>query len=992
MKITSPSGKVYEWTQEQPPTQQDIDAIVQHDAGAGSGAAPKQDAPVTQQAPASLIRQPDTTRSTVTGMTAQEAQARGEQGGSMLADAGIGAVRYGVPVAAGIAAAPFTAGMSILGGAAVMSGVGAVSSYGADLAAQGIEVATGRRDSVSQREAVGQGIMGATPFRGTGSLVERAATNIPLAIGFSEGARLAQNPDGYSPIPKSVQEGLMRYGIPSASAGLISAVGSAGQKLSSAGQQAQAIRAGSPTAAADFGVTMGREPLLQDLFGGNTVKTGGFINSIREPAAIERAAIARANPKALEAMDKALVGPSEGFAELNRQSPDLFPLTEDIRMSVGALEPVYQQAKASREAAQQFTKQAQELQMQGQAGAAQALEQARAARLKAFADEATYNLAWEKSLGRKAPMLQDVALGERNAGIAQAGEVARDARALAVSEAYQKAGIGENDAIVSLGDVLGTAQKKITANASRQDFVATLKSAFGDDPATVIDRTSFIEARDKLAAAITQRNPGIDPSAATRKANQFYQTMKEASLEFIGREMPDKLAAYTAAQARAAKFFDIADTNAYQLLAKGDADAFYKAAKSTGASANGVYDQAMRFASALREEGASAVADGLEKSVNTAIRDGVLDNAVNRGSGFYGARIVRAHDLVRELQGLQDAGFPVGKLGLGTVKDIQALARISSTAGGTGYTTTELSGFLDNVSKLGLDRASARLRYEKAVQASFLETDPAKRLQAAQKMRGEARRAGLDAQQQEAIAKRLEMDPLVKFLNEPGSVTALGLSKDAANNANFAETVLTLEPTMVSRMMDSLRASGRADKAKELEKAVVASVFGRFEKGTQQLDLGAVLNTFKNPANEGSVRSLRAVLGESAYASLRKNVVRPLEELAKSYERAGQPLPNSWGQVRAAITATTLAAKQSARGAAMPVYLANSLRGGVEALQNKQYNLLHTLYLNPNTAPKFARAGYSLNKFMQQPENAAALKLAQTLDKQANEESDPSGN
>ena len=622
------------------------------------------------------------------------------------------------------------------------------------------------------------------------------------------------------------------------------------------------------------------------------------------------------------------------------------------------------------------------MQIQGQAAAPGALEAVRAAKLKAFADEATYSQSWQKLMGKNAPDLKDIALGERNAAIAQAGEVARDARDLVVSEAYKKAGIDENDAIVSVGDILNKAQEKITANASRADFVAAVKSAFGEDPATIIDRTSFIEARDKLAAAITQRNPGIDLSAATRKASQYYQTMKEASLDFIGREAPDKLAPYQAAQARAAKFFDAADSKAYQLLAKGDAEGFYKAAKATGASANSVYDQAMKFTKALREEGAGAVADGLEKSINTAIRDGILDNVANKGTGFVGSRIYDPHALVRELQGLQDAGFPVGKIGLGNVKDIQALARISATYGGNGFTTSELNNYLNNVEKLGLDRAAARLRYEKAVQTSFLETDPAKRLQNAQRIRGEARRAGLDASQQEAIAKQLESDPLIKFLNEPGSETAMGIVKDPAKNTGLAETILTLEPTMVRRFMGSLRASNRGQQADALQKSVIASVFGKFGKGTNEIDLAGVLNTFRNPENQGAVDSLRAVLGDQGYQSLVRNVVNPLDDLAKSYERAGQPLPNSFHQLRTAITAAKAAKEMSLRQSGT-YFLTNSLRGAIEALQNGEYNLMHTLFINQNTAPQFARAGYDLNRFMQQPANAAAVKLANALDAQS---------
>jgi hypothetical protein len=858
-------------------------------------------------------------------------------------------------------------------------GIGAASSLLGEAAAQGTQIATGARSEFSPREMAAQTIYGATPFVSTGNAAARMLANVGSSIATSEAARYVSNPDEYK-APQSVSEGLSRFGLPAIGAAGATALSRFGEAVAQKGAAAEKIRAGSPQALSEFGVSMGREPLLQDLF--PSQNTGrGFIASITQPANIERAAVSRANEKAISAMENALVGPSEGFAELRRNAPDLFPLTEDIRKNIGVLEPLYQSAKKSRDEAARLMQQAQDMQIQGLAEAPAALEAAKLQNLKAFSEDYTYKLAWEKALGKSAPKIQDISLGERNNALRIAGEVARDARDVAVSAAYKAAGIGENDAVVSVADILNKADKKITANATRAEFKDAILSAFGDDPAAVIDRTSFIEARDRLAAAITQKTPGIDPTLATRKANQYYQTMKEASLDFIKRERPEQYSLFDAAQKRAAKFFDATDTKAYDLLAKGDANAFYKAAKETGKSTGSIYDQASRFAEVLKQEGAKDVADGLMKSINTAIRDGVLSEVTQRGTGLQGSRPVDASALVRELQSLHDSGFPVGKLGLGTVKDIQVLARIAGAGKGAGLTTSEANRFFDDLERLGVDRAGARLRYTRAVRDSFLDTTAAGRLQAAQRARGEARRAALSAQDQEQIANNLKNDPLIKFINEQGSETAVGLSKDPAKNAKFIETILTLEPNTVSGFMDALRKSNRTGDAAKLEKAVVASVFGKFGTGSSEIDLAGILDTFRNPKNEPVLQSLKAVLGQQGFDSLKRNVVQPLDQLAKSYERAGTPLPSSFNQLRTAITAADAVRKQSLRTTGT-YYLTNSLRGAIEALQNKQYNLLHALYIDPNTAPKFARAGYSLNKFVQQPVNAAVVRLANELDNQ----------
>lgn len=949
---------------------------------AESAAAQPTPAPIPEAAPQSRLQSflsaASRTYTPELGITSPELAAAERQGMVKIAPE---VVRYGVPIAAGIAAAPVVAPLGVAAGMASMAGIGGAASYTSELAAQKMA-----GEDIDQRKALAMGVAGATPFRGTGSLVARLGTNVPSALAASEAARYIENPEAYAApsLSAGATENLIRF-LPAGVAGAGTMIGKTGSVLAKKGELAQSIREGSQVAQQEFGVTMGRAPLLQDLFGGTATPApgGSFISNLVEPAAIERAAIQRANPVAMQAMENALIGPSEGFAALSRSAPDLFPLTEEVRNNIGVLEPIYQAAKKSRDEAIVLTQRAQDLQIKGMAGASEALDLARAARLKAYAEEVVYNRAWEKSLGREAPNLKQISLGERNARIQQAGDIARDARSAVVSEAYKKAGIGENDAIVSLGDIIDTAEKKITANASKKEFLATIKSAFGDDVTTVLDRTQFLEARDKLAAEITKRNPGIDPTAATRKAGQFYQTMKEASESFIGRELPDKLALYQDAQRRAARFFDVADTKAYDLLAKGDAAGFYEAAKKTGASVGSVYNQAMEFTKALREEGAGAVADGLEKSINLAIRDGVLDNVVNRGTGFQGARIVRAPELVKELQSLKESGFPISRLALGKPEDIRVLARISSTTGGSGFTTSELNGFLDNVEKIGLDKATAKLNYERAVRNAFIETEPARKLKEAQKARIEARKSGLNAQQQEAIARQKESDPLIRFLNEPGSATSMGILNDPAKNADLVETLFSLEPTMVSRFMGSLRASGRSSQAEDVEKAVIARMFGKFGKGTEEIDLAGILDNFRNPAKLGTLNSLKSVLGPERFASLRENVVKPLDQLAKSYERAELPIPNSFYQLRSALVAGSLARTQSFSQSIKGSFIgANALRGAIEYMQNKQYNLLYKLYIDPTTAPKFAKAGYAIDKIMQQPVLAATYKLAQDMDAQ----------
>lgn len=879
-------------------------------------------------------------------------------------------IRYGVPIAAGIATAPATVPMGALAGAATLAGVGLGSGYGSDAVAQFLE-----KGGVDQKQAFSQGFLNMTPFKGTGALVSRAAWNAPTALGFSELSQYIANPEGYAaPFTAGAQNSVSRVALPVVGSAAISSLGSLGEKLVAKNKMAEAIRKG-PAEAAEYGISMGREPLLQDLF--PTAEKEGIMRSIMEPAAVERAAINRNNPVAAKAVVNAATGPSAAIYDLAQNAPSVTGLSEEIRSNIGKVKVLADAAKASREEAQALAARAEELQSQGLSDAPKALEIAKAANLRAVAQENAATIAYEKIMGRNVPELRSINKATRDERLLEAGKIARDARATAVNAAYAKAGIGENDAVVSMQDIMRRARSSITANEARKEFTETVQRAFGEDAVT-IDNYSFKKARDRLAAAITQKTPGIDPNAASRQAGQFYETMKEASLDYMKRERADVFPAWEAATERAANFFRATDTDAYALLSKGDSDAFIRSAKAEGAGGRGLYGQIKQFADTLEVEGAKDVSDALMRRVNDTVRDGLLDSVTASGTGFSGARLLNPKQLAAELQSLHDKGFPIGQLGLGDVKSAQALARIASVGGEVGYTPKEVNAFLDDVSSFGLERAAARKRYTSAVRDDFLTSDPARKLKLAQVKRGEARRAALDSATQQKLADEALSDPLVRLLNEPGSETALGLSKDPAGNGQWVQRLLTMPPETLQGFRKAMVTSGRTEAMKDLEKATVASLLGRFERGSVDIDIPGILTAANDAGNQ---RSLKAILGPEGYQRLDRGLIAPIRQLAATYERARLPIPNNFNQIRAGIASAYTAA---GKGAGPSFGVTAAIRGAMEFVQNRQLNRLYALYIDPVSSASYARLGYNLDRFMQQPANAAMLRVADHLDKENN--------
>jgi len=145
------------------------------------------------------------------------------------------ALRYGLPVAAGLVAAPLTGGMSIAGSMAFLSGIGAGSSaVGTTLAELMQQEITGK--PMSGREILADTISGSTPFKETGSLIGRGAYNIASNLFASELSRKARMGEDYKFKSKDTLDAMTRWGLPVGLGGATSFAGKMASNVIEAGK------------------------------------------------------------------------------------------------------------------------------------------------------------------------------------------------------------------------------------------------------------------------------------------------------------------------------------------------------------------------------------------------------------------------------------------------------------------------------------------------------------------------------------------------------------------------------------------------------------------------------------------------------------------------------------------------------------------------------------------------------------------------------------
>ena len=900
--------------------------------------------------------------------------------------------RYGIPVAAGIAATPFTGGMSALAAAATMSGVGAGSGAIGSTIAQLIEMASGERPELSGRGIMADTVLGATPTKVTGGAMGRFLANVPSAIATSEISRwLELGNDKYSPKPKDTGEAISRYLVPATITGTLSVIGGNGSTVAEGGARAAEIR----------NARMGGGVTLTDVF--------PSMSKLEAVQLTRGSAIAH---NALQSMD---VNIAEEVARAFPTAQSDPALARDLSKHVNSLTRLQDEAVKAAGAAQNAAILAQDAKIKLGAEMPGLEAKAKEAALEAIKRTWLYKAGVNTNFGFNAPDLTAVAKGRRMENVAALATAAKDTAKSAIGELYAKAGVGLNEPVASLNGVLANidsmagAGGKLEGNIARDDIKKAIIRAFPQpEPTPTVldslgrpmaapkaDTTITLEGyrnlRDKIAASLV--NDGQDPKMANKIAGAAYGAVRDASDAFVSSTRPGAFQSWKTAQAAAASEFKARETDAMGMLADGKADELYDKILSEGAGP--VIKVLKAYQSVIKSTfdltNPKGAGDALKASelfgegVNKLIRDTAIDRSVSRGIGFdRDFRGVNFQKLTEELQSLASRGFDPYGLGLGSKEQIASIARVSASAKNGGYTVSELDQLLKELPGIGVDAAGARIDYQRAVRDEMISSGAVSRAAETKRISAAAGKAKLDSDAIQAIYDKAAKDPLVQLLNN----TDMKLSKDVVDNIKWVDRLLTVGPETAADFADALTKGGRGTELTKIREAATATVMRRFKPvgdGPQKINLQSISDFFfsENMASKIGSDTLRSIMGVSEYNNLVVKYAKPIRDILATQKL----LQQSDSAVREIMNPNAVRLRGNAGGVVANIPILREIIGLEQA---GRYKTLYTLYIDPKWAPRFAAAGSNIDKFVaNNPVNATVLKLAMSQDDEVNSNPNP---
>jgi hypothetical protein len=926
------------------------------------------------QRPYQNAQQPEMV-STVTGMTPSQAQDRAEGGMQRAAEgfteAAIDTARYGPALVVGLGTAPASAAGLTIGGA-----IRAMASYSAktaaaqavgSIAAQLAELESGQRNEFDKKQIAQETILSALPQYQKGGVIARPFINSFLAAGTSEGAKFLDK-GGYQ-APKNANEFLMRIGIPVAVAGGTSAISSMGDDAVTA--------------------TANINRIQRERFVGNGV--GGIMLSdvLPRTTGLETGNIARGGQTSNELLNE--VGRDIG-PMLDRAFPSGASTSEAsalIASEKGKIARLHNEWRAAQDATDQANE---AFETQKRINGNRIPEAYAAAQKAAF--EST-KLFVERNngimiLNRNVNGLEpQVAEGLRMKTAAALAAGARANVSAQIDDLYKVAGVGINDPVITSSGLKGAIShpnyrgpgQKLEDNTMYNEALKVIDNLFdvagknprSNLPANTLSLGDFMRLRDKVSAALVEAK--IPQGAASRFASGMYEAVKGASDTYVRRAMvaadplkgAQRFKAWEFARDAAAADFSSRSTGAIDALSSGKIADLYDSILTQG---NGpVMAEIEAYATAISRSGnprnvasvttAQNAAQTFRENVFGLIGDSVLDSSLIRGAGHEGSRIIDIPTLAKTVDMLRGKGFPIGKLGLGDPKQLQALARVSSAGTPAGYTINELGSFLDDAQTLGADKAALRVRYKRnvsdtlmlgkaGVQDSIIKQRLNKEI---------ARKAGITEQDAERAYQLAQASPLAKIMDLVKDGQASNIT--IANGNELVSQLLTSNPENVARLMKALPPKT----IDEIRKATAASVMRQFmpvaESGSAtKANLERIAQFFEGAGDsEVSQRAaFKAILGSGAYDKLFKDMYGAVKSATGTIRNLGQYEPRQLGSGSSPQVRLKVRVGGSAASYTDPKRI-------LDFIQNRRYGLLYAMYVSPTYSPAFKAVSQNLTTF-----------------------------
>lgn len=894
--------------------------------------------------------------------------------------------RYGPSVVAGLA----TAGAGLLPTLAATAGAGVMG----ESAAERMEVAEGTRAEPSIRDVMAAGItstMG-TPLR-VGSGLSRVAANVAANMAAGE-AGLAVSEQGWS-APQGAGEVAARL-IP-AVIGAASAAGAQASKIGEAQQEVRRISVEDRYNEAGRGV-----------FASEVIKNKPWLSKYEQQFYKDNIAIAR------KTLDDLNVGVSDvvfdSFAKAGL-------MDESIAVSVT---PYLNEANNARNAAL-AARQAHEKAVitlndfkarnLNPEEIRKANEAASRSAAQALATEQVYRLQLDKLFGPNVPTVADAAsAGKRGEWASKQAQILDDNYKSARDKLYtERVQIGINDPMVSRFDLDQSLEAARNAPGARlkgdkafERVQAQADKVFNQRP--TISREDFLNFRDRLAKELADESEFAND--ANKIAAEAYSAITTAADTYVARTYgPDAAAALKEANSVMSGVYQSRATEAMELLRDGKIDQFTDLVleqgrgKAAGVPKEGrfrsIWGQIEDYLAAGTRLGASAsdlaaneASKVFMRDVGQAMKESIASRALDATSSAT-TPMIDMGKFTAKLQTLQNQGFDLSFMGIDKPEYVTAARSIAERLQGGAMSPAQLDRFLDDAATLGANKAGLEFEARKLARDYKIKNLAGQRHDEAKLIMDLRRKAG-GLKEAEAKLAEAESDPLVRLLSD----TSLKLSKDPVLNTEWITRLSEVGPVTAKVFMEALAQRGMTDTIKSIRLALTARVFmdhmakdaTAATKNGYRIKTDALTEYFFNPKNDARARTIRSIMEDAGSMSeegnrlydlvgrinrmeeqVRRVTARPFQSEAIDVARAGGGL---FGAVRdVGIWAWTAI-----------------VRSTIRLAQQGRYKTLHMLYIDPFWSKKFEATGRNMEKFLQNPANAVAYRLAQQEDDEAERE------
>jgi len=868
-------------------------------------------------------------------------------------------VRYGVPIAVGLATAPAT--IPTLASAAAIS---ALSTGGSEAVAEFLETLSGERKDISGKEVFASTVSGlAVPLKlKEYSKLTQFLTNSGIFGTANETSRAIQE-GGLTPSTTAF-EGVTRVAAPFLAGGVGTFAPAKVEKVEKYAERRAAIMA----------ERFGGAIILSDLG--------------PEFTEIERSALAGNSRKVRELLNNMSINYGDALRVAFKDAPNAEELAKPFVPYQGKVTRLQQAVDDAAKEYSVLTDKLAEARANNASNLAELERQAADAAGELINARALHDKGLDKifgSLGSDAvAFTPNERLGRVNVQIDSVKKSIKGA----VSKLYSEAGINENDIVANKQDLIDWIATGVSAKKDQAVFIDAVERVMKKpgmmDENGNITLKAYRDMRDELANDFKQA--GQSATAAQRTASQVYDAVKAASEDFLERNRADALPKFQRANETARGIYAAreGELGAIGFVEDKDIDGLIKLIKKKGY--NAVYPELDAYAGAIRalgDEASVAASEQFVVDLKKSIRDELIGQSLIEGSGQItrGFKAVNMNKLAKNLSSLvSEAGFPAEFLGLGTREQIDALARLANREGRKGFTAVELNDFFDDVSMVGYDRALARKDYEEAMRTFYSKSNKADKQQAMDRALLAQKKAGLDLAEATDLANKAAQDPLARLMND----RSFQIDPDSTKNGQWIGRLLTVGESDLKDLMSTLRNPTalvdpnelirRKKLADDIAKATSAELLFRPLRSAtgeagQMVDLTGITNLFYGEGN----KAFRAIVGDQAFNELKKTWGKSAADILQKQVNLGLPAFTNRDDFVAAAAAVGLAGGRSTAGAMLGTAL-DRIKGLID---RGRYARLWLMYGDPKTSEMWKSVNYDVDRFMRMStRNAVLVQLA----------------